>query len=307
VGVFVEGLLRDPVIATPLAEALAGYLPRLLATLEDGRARRFIARVMPRMVGGPAAGQVVARALRGLVAGGRHQEVLGFVLDKLREAMAAKEEQLRLVIEERVREQGGRLVGWALGATIASRVLAAVSAEMDKMGPEGSEIRDAFDEWVGREITRMEQDPERAREIGQAIRRVVTHETVQAWAWDVWSRLRLALEADAVRPDGRTVTLLQDAIGNLGTLLATDETSRARLQRGAERAVAGLLPSAQSQIAGFIGDVVTSWDTATITERLELRVGKDLQYVRMNGTLVGFLVGGLAFALLRAVFGHVAV
>jgi uncharacterized membrane-anchored protein YjiN (DUF445 family) len=60
------------------------------------------------------------------------------------------------------------------------------------------------------------------------------------------------------------------------------------------------------QIADFIANVVGGWDTATITERLELRVGKDLQYVRMNGTLVGFLAGGALFAILTAVFGHVA-
>ena len=65
-----------------------------------------------------------------------------------------------------------------------------------------------------------------------------------------------------------------------------------------------LLPAAQAQLADFIAQVVASWDSATVTEKLELRVGKDLQYVRVNGTLVGFLVGGVLYAVLRAVFGH---
>jgi uncharacterized membrane-anchored protein YjiN (DUF445 family) len=52
--------------------------------------------------------------------------------------------------------------------------------------------------------------------------------------------------------------------------------------------------------------VVANWDTDTIVDRLELRVGKDLQYVRVNGTLVGFLVGGLLYWLLRTGFGHVS-
>ena len=110
-----------------------------------------------------------------------------------------------------MREQGGRLVGWALGASIARRVLATVNAELDKIGPDGSELRAAFDEWMSREITRMEEDPARAAEIGAALRRVVAHETVQAWLWDVWSRLRLALEADAARPTGRTVAFSKRA------------------------------------------------------------------------------------------------
>ena len=306
IGDFVRLLLTDEAVVAPLARALAGYLPRILASVEDGRARRVLARLMPRMVGGPEAGRVVARALRGLVDSGRHQEVLGFVLDKLREGMIAKEDVLRGMIEERVREQGGRLVGWALGATIATRVLASVNAEMERMGPGSSELRDAFDVWVRREITLMEEDPARAAEMGRALRRVMSHETVQAWAWDMWSRLRMALEADAARPEGRTVSLLEAAIGNLGELIATDEGARLRVRRTAERLIRGLLPLAQTRISDFIADVVASWDTATITDRLELRVGKDLQYVRMNGTLVGFVVGGAAYAALRAVFGHVA-
>ena len=67
-----------------------------------------------------------------------------------------------------------------------------------------------------------------------------------------------------------------------------------------------LLPTARGQIVDFIAGVISRWDTATITERIELRVGKDLQYVRINGTLVGFLAGGLVYAVLRATFGHVS-
>jgi uncharacterized membrane-anchored protein YjiN (DUF445 family) len=247
---------------------------------------------------------VVARALRFLVEGGRHQEVLGFMIGQLRQLLGAQEETLRAAIEERVREQGGRLIGWALGASVARRVLTTINAELDKMSPDGSELRAAFDEWIRREITRMEEDPARAAEIGAAIRQAVAHETVQAWLWDVWSRLRLALEADAARPTGRTVAYIEGALGNLGTILATDPAARERVEAAAAGITAELLPAARERLATFIAQVVGGWDAKTITERLELRVGKDLQYVRMNGTLVGFLVGGVLYAALRAAFGH---
>ena len=75
----VHRFLADPAAAHPAAVGLAAMLPKLLATMEDGRARRIMARIVPRIVGGPAGGQVVARALHGLVDGGRHQEVFGFI------------------------------------------------------------------------------------------------------------------------------------------------------------------------------------------------------------------------------------
>jgi len=299
-------VFADPEAMAPAARALAGMLPRLLATVEDGRARRTLARLVPRLVGGPAAGRVMARAMRALLEGGRHQEVFSFILARLKLVLAEREDALRRAIEERVREQGGKLVGWALGASIARRVLGQINTELDRMQDDGSDLRAAFDEWMRREIARMEDDPARAAEVGRAVRQVVAHETVQVWVRDVWSRLRLALEADATRPSSHTVAYLAAALGNLGTLLETDEAARARVQRAAEGIVLGLLPTAQARVSGFIADVVGNWDAATITERLELRVGRDLQYVRVNGTLVGFLVGGVLYAVLRAAFGPVA-
>jgi uncharacterized membrane-anchored protein YjiN (DUF445 family) len=296
--------LTDPQSARPAAEALAAMLPRLLATVEDGRARRVVARIVPRVLGGPGAGVVVARALHSLVEGGQHQEVFGFVLGQLKSLLTGKEATLRAAIEERVREQGGRLVGWALGASIARRVLTTVNAELDKLNPDGSEVRAAFDEYVRREIARMEEDPARAAEVGLAIRRLVAHETVQAWLWDIWARLRAAVEADVAKPSGRSVAYLEGALANLGAMLEHDPATRERVDRGAEAVVRSLLPAAQAQLSDFIAQVVASWDSATVTEKLELRVGKDLQYVRVNGTLVGFLVGGVLYAVLRAVFGH---
>jgi uncharacterized membrane-anchored protein YjiN (DUF445 family) len=298
--------LADPVSARPAAIALASMLPRILATVDDGRARRLIARIVPRLLGGPGASQVVARALHSLVEGGRHQDVFGFVLAQLRALLAGKEDALRAVIEERVREQGGRLLGWALGASIARRVLATVNAELDKMSPDGSELRAAFDEWVRREIARLEADPARAAELGEAIRRVAAHPTVQAWLWDVWARLRLALEADAGVPSGRTVAYIEGTLANAGAMLAADPAARARVHVAVETVVGSLLPAAQLRLAHFIGQVVANWDSETLVDRLELRVGKDLQFVRVNGTLVGFLIGGLLYWALRAGFGHVS-
>jgi uncharacterized membrane-anchored protein YjiN (DUF445 family) len=296
--------LSDPAATHPLAEALAGMLPKLLASIEDGRARRLLARLLPKLVGGRASGVVVARTLAGLVAGGRHQEMFSFILGQLKETMASREEVLRDAIKERVREQGGKLVGWALGATVANRVLSAVNTELERIGPDSSEMRDAFDEWVHREISRMETDPERAAELGQALRGVLAHDTVKAWAWDVWARMRRALELDAASPHGRSVSVIEAALANLGDVLEKDPAAQARVNAAFQALVLRLLPGAQAEGAKFIGHVVGTWDAATITEKLELRVGKDLQYIRVNGTLVGFLLGaGINLALLALHLG----
>ena len=140
----------------------------------------------------------------------------------------------------------------------------------------------------------------------ELMREALSHPSVAAWLMDVWDRLKIALAADAARPDGRSVALLSGIFSNAGALLAEDQGARERLNRAAEGVLMTLLPSAQVQLADFIAGVVTNWDAATVTEKIELRVGRDLQYVRINGTLVGFLAGGVLFAVLTAMFGRVA-
>ena len=306
IAALLASFLHDREATAPAARAIAEMLPRVLASVEDGRARRTMARLVPRLVGGAGAGRVVARALRSLVAGGRHQEVLGFLLEEFRKLLEGKTETLHGFIQEKVRAQGGRLIGWMLGAQVAERVMTVLRDELNRQGPEGSSIRAAFDEWVKREIDLMENDPARAAEIGRAIRRIVAHDTVQVWLWDVWSRMRIALEADAARPGGHTLAVIEGALSNLGTFLRDDAAGRARVQAAAESVIATVLPSAQAQLATFIGDVVASWDAKTVTDKLELRVGRDLQFVRVNGTLVGFLAGGALFLLIYLLTGSLA-
>jgi uncharacterized membrane-anchored protein YjiN (DUF445 family) len=298
--------LADPAARRPAAEGLAATVPRFLNTLEDGRAGRALARLAPSILGGPEATRVVGRALRHLVAGGRHQDVFSFTLASIKAGLNAREQALRHVIEDRVAEHGGRLLGWAAGAALTHRALSAINGELARMEPDSSDMRTAFDEWVRREITRIETDPARSAEISAAIRGVLAHETIRVWLVDVWQRLRTAIEADATKPDGHTIVFIESALGNLGSLLENDPAARARLQHAAETVTGTLLPAAQKQIADFIADVVARWDADTVTEKLELRIGKDLQYVRINGTLVGFLVGGLVYAVLHATFGKVS-
>ncbi|MBO1073736.1 DUF445 domain-containing protein [Roseomonas marmotae] len=306
VAAILRRLLEDPATTRPAAEALASSLPRLLLSLEDGRARRLLVRILPRIVSGPAAARMLARLLRTLMAGGQHQEVFGLALQQVRLLLASKEESLREAIQARVRTEGGALVGWLAGAAVARRVLGSLNQELEKIEPDDSEIRAAFEAWLLTEIDKLENDPERAATIGRAMREAMAHPTVNAWLMDVWDRLKNSLAADAARADGRTVTLLSGLLSNLGRLLEQDESARARVNGLVERMLRGMLPRAQDRISGFIAQVVGNWDTATVVDKIELRVGRDLQFVRINGTIVGFLAGGTLYALMRAIFGRVA-
>ena len=213
-----RSFLADPAAAKPAAQALAGTLPRVLASMEDGRARRLLGRLLPRLAGGPGGAALAARVLRQLLEDGRYNQVFDLAVAQLRAMLVQQEDRLRDAIAARVRAEGGALVGWIAGARVARRVLAAVNAELAKIETSDSEMRYAFAAWLRTEMLRFETDPERIAQVGRALRAAVQHPTVAAWLVGLWGRLRAALEADAADPKGRAVALLEGAFANVGTL-----------------------------------------------------------------------------------------
>ncbi|WP_419729246.1 DUF445 domain-containing protein [Lichenicola sp.] len=296
-------MLTDPRTAGLMSSATARVVPHLLDGLEAGRAQELLARLVPRLLSGGALAPVVARALRALVDGDRHQEVLSFLLDQIKILLKSREAHLHQLIEERVREQGGRLVGWAIGGSVATRVLSAINAELERTDPRESELREAVTAWIRQEIDLIETDPERGRELGETLRGLVTHESVRLWVADVWGRARGAIEAELEHDDGWMSRLMGDAMGRLALALEQDAAVRGGVDRAAHAMARWALPGLRDRLSGFIAGVVGNWDTRLITDKLELRVGRDLQFVRINGTLVGFLVGGALYAGLHWLFG----
>jgi uncharacterized membrane-anchored protein YjiN (DUF445 family) len=291
-------LLDEEGVRAALVPTVAGTVPRLLKTMSDGSARRAFSTLLPALFDGPEMGRVFARALRALVEGQRHQAMVSFVVGQLRVALASQEERLRAIIAERVREQGGRLVGWALGGSIAGRVLTAIRNELDGIDPDGSEIREAVTRWIEEQIAGFEADPARAIELGRSLQEMLRHDAVTAWGGDVWGRLRSAVERDAERTNGHLARFVDEALARLGALLREDASTRGRVDAAIAAGVVRVLPGARVRLADFIGSVVANWDDRMVVDRLELRVGRDLQYIRINGTLVGFIVGALVFACL---------
>lgn len=291
--------LADDATRRRLSGSIARALPFLLEAGREGRAGRAFADFLPALVDQEEVGRIVARALRTFVEGGRHQAVVSLVVTQLRTMLGAKESGIRAMIEERVREQGGRLVGWALGGSIANRVLAAITKELDDADPDGSEMREAVTAWIETQIALIEREPARAGALGQAIRRVVGQQAIGAWGSDVWARLRGLVDRDAARPDGHLANLADEALARLAARLAADAPMRARLDAAIAHAVGRALPTARVRMAEFIELVVAGWDDRMIVDKLELRVGRDLQYIRINGTLVGFFVGALVQLVLR--------
>lgn len=300
---FLADALEDPATQDAVVRGVVRSAPQILDRLEDGRASNALSRVMPRLLGGSDLAPVIAKALRSLVDDDRHQEVLSYLLGQIKDGLQAKESALRAMIEDRVREQGGRFLGWAIGGSIATKVLLAAGKELDRIDPENSSLREGFTAWVRAQIDRIETDPEHGREFTQAVTGVLSHESVVGWWGDIWQKFRRMVEADVEDPEGRVATLVREGLERLACQARDDEVLRRRIMDNVNRTTLRMLPFIRERMIEFIARVVSGWNAVEMADRLELRVGKDLQFIRFNGTLVGFGVGALLFAVLRLTFG----
>lgn len=296
-------LLRQPRTVAATASALQRSIPAMLDRLEDGRASAAIGRAIPVLVRGEATVKVVTRALRALVDNEAHQEVLSALLERFKQGVQKREPVLRAFIEDRVREQGGRVLGWAIGPSVASRVITALYLELDRVDPQDSELREGFTTWIRQEIDRLEQDPDRRSRFGDAVSGYLGHDSLRVWWSEIWQRFRGLAESDLACEEGWSRSVIETALGSLADQLDHDPAMRARLEQTLRTTLLRLLPSLRDKLAAYIASVMERWDPNELSARLEQRVGRDLQYIRINGTLVGFVVGALLDLVMRLTFG----
>ncbi|MBA2466049.1 MAG: DUF445 domain-containing protein [Sphingomonas sp.] len=121
--------------------------------------------------------------------------------------------------------------------------------------------------------------------------------SVSLWIDTLWQKSREAIIRAARNPDAAMAGKLGEVLRSMGTTLEGDPRIRSAINQFARRAVAGMAASYGGSIVKLVSETIRSWDARTITARLEAAVGRDLQYIRINGTLVGGLVGVTLHAL----------
>ncbi|HEX3327793.1 MAG TPA: DUF445 family protein, partial [Actinomycetota bacterium] len=121
---------------------------------------------------------------------------------------------------------------------------------------------------------------------------------MKAWLSSVWQELARLVLDDLEGPDSRTRAGIETAVATLARAVRDNLAMQRHIDSLFER-LAAYLVQWRSTIGGFISDVVKGWDSKALSSRLELVVGSDLQYIRMNGTVVGAIVGCMLFLAVR--------
>jgi len=152
-------------------------------------------------------------------------------------------------------------------------------------------VRMKIEEALAQLANDLQTRPETRERVEAIKEQLLDNRSVSLWIDAVWQKGREAIIRAARNPDAVLAGKLGEVLKSMGTTLESDPRIRAAINQFTRRAVVGLSASYGSSMVRLVSDTVRTWDARTVTERLEAAVGRDLQYIRINGTLVGGLVG----------------
>jgi uncharacterized membrane-anchored protein YjiN (DUF445 family) len=283
--------------AALVAGRVAEALPPLIRSLEDRELRDFIARSFHEQLRELELAPALGRLLSLLTRSGQYDALFDRALDAAHDALAANADRLYAMVAERSQWWIPR----AVDRRIAERIIAAIEDILAELRQPDSEARGRFRESVETMAAELVVSPQWRKRVADMKDRLLEQAEVQDWLAAVWDELRRIVLDDLAAPASRTRAAMTQGLASLGRTLAGDAEMQARLHAGIEHVALAVVPW-RGQIAALIAEVVRSWDAGTVAARLELAMGSDLQYIRMNGTLVGACVGCLLFLIARFAF-----
>jgi uncharacterized membrane-anchored protein YjiN (DUF445 family) len=266
-----------------LVEVLQSLDPERLGT----QVRAALATGLERLPVAPLLGKM----LTAMIADGRHRPVIDSLVRWAGLVLEDNEAMVREVIHTRA---NALLRFTGLDERLANSVLDGLYKLLaEVLVDENHPLRAKVEEGLAGLARDLVEDPETQEKVERLKRELIANPAVAEWWSGVWERLRTGLIA-GLRGDGGENAVIAgfgDSLAEMGTALRDDPRLQLQVNRFARRTAVGIATRYGGQIVQLVSETVKRWDAEKVTSRIEGAVGRDLQFIRMNGTLVGGLVG----------------
>lgn len=276
-----------------VAVRVVALLPVVLKTADDDAVLRFFGELardgMRRLDVAPLANAAVTRLLES----GRHMEVVD-ALSRLAEPAL---EGMQDTIIERVGEQTGRFFPIYFDRKIGRAIVRGVRAWLTEIRSANSTERHELDGWIRRILAEFGSSENCAQLLEEARAAIAANPALHQVLAAVWDELKREIAADLTRARPQSAIVTARIIRTAGELLRENRQLQDYVNAALERLIVDYIAPWREQISDFIADVVAGWDAKTVSDLIELEVGRELQFVRINGTVIGALVGTALFLL----------
>lgn len=281
--------LADPPTAKRVADGIMDAVPALSDLLEDEVVSDFMRRQIGDFSRDERLAATIGRGLKLLTDQGRHQPVLDAALAEGWRALEENEAAIRAQVRART-SWVWRLI--ALDARASDALISAIEDTLrDITAQPDHPARQRLTEMLQRFSDDLQRSPQLRAQIERLVSDILTHPAVGAYLADLWRTLKAALHAGAATPDSGARLALADGIARFGAALLDDPEVVEALNRRLRALLSEISGRHGRDVGNLISETIRSWDTSTVVEKLEQSVGPDLQYIRINGTVIGGLIG----------------
>lgn len=286
------GLLADPADRDRLVDLVAGMLPGLLNRQGETPLADALGRALAAGLAQADLRPALAGALRHFVDSDALEPLLREVADRLIHFVHNQRGRVEAVVAEKSRWWMPSSIDKSMADTINEAILGHLFDLRSAYAPAGKELRD----WLRALPDEIAEGSELAQRLLEALRQFTGPTAAGPLLHDLLAGLRDAALADLERPDGHIRSALHGIAESLAGAMH-EPPVRDRLNQAVEQAFTAALPRWRQAIREFVASTLKKQDAEAFTQRLELRVGRDLQFIRINGTLLGAAIGGLLYAL----------
>ena len=286
--------LSEPANARRTSEALGDALKGTLEVLDDKEVQHGLEGVVRRRIAATPAAPLFGRAIQLTIEGGHHQRLLDAVLVGLNGFL----DDNRATFRKRLDEESPWWVPEPIDDRVFEKIYTAVGRFITDVGADPQhEVRSSVDTRVASLAERLEHDPQMLAK-GEALKEeLLDHPEFRAWIESLWLGVKQGMIDAADDPGSELRVRAATSLQQLGDRLRSDPSLQRKVDDWVERAIGYIVDRYRSEVGDLIANTVERWDGESTAEKMELQVGRDLQFIRINGTLVGGLAGIVIHAL----------
>lgn len=294
----------QPENARRVGQHLLQVMSGFLELTDDARIQRLLRRAVHKAIDKVDLTQTSAMMLEGLTRDNRHQKLLDSLINQLIALLQRDSSRAFIArgivhwLETEHPLKAKLLPTEWLGEHSAEMVTDAVNTLLDEVTHDRThQIRQTFDRAVQKLIDNLKSDPDMAQKADNIKAWLKNDETFNHYLGEVWGDLRGWVKNDISSDDSRIKQRIAEAGQWFGETLLRDDALRESLNEHLEQAAHRVAPEFAAFLTRHISDTVKSWDARDMSRQIELNIGKDLQFIRINGTLVGGTIGLLLWLL----------
>ncbi|PYP31251.1 MAG: DUF445 domain-containing protein [Gemmatimonadetes bacterium] len=288
--------LADPDNSRRIAQQVASGLAKTLEALPDEDVQALVRQVVSARLRATRVAPALGKTLAVVLAGNRQEELLKVAARFAAEAVLDNRELIR----ERVRTESPWWVPGVVDDEIYRRIIDAVERLLRDMGTDPTHpLRAAFDDAIRDFIERLQHSPEVIARAEAMKEDWLADASVTELSARLWETIRHAIVSYATRADAAAPGPLERGLSEFGKALLANPGLLAEMDDLVIDLTASVVEKYRHEIGDLIAHTVAGWDPEATSRRFELAVGRDLQFVRINGTIVGGLVGLAIYAITR--------